>query len=305
MPEAVIAVHGGAGSDRAQRDVPDWEQAVRDGLHTSLATGYRVLADGGSALDAVERAARELEGDEHFNAGRGSVLDARGDVTMDASIMNGADRKAGAVAALSRVTHPITAARLVMTQTRHVLLVGGEALALCRAHGLETAEPGYFITELRKRQLDEIKRRGTSAEGPGRIDSLATVGAVALDRDGNLAAATSTGGTANHLPGRVGDSAVIGAGTWADNATCAVSATGIGETIIRAAFAHEIDALMRYRKMTLGDASRKALDIVVVLGGAVGCVAVDSAGLTAMPFSTPAMPRGVMRGPNDVEIAVR
>lgn len=305
MHDVVIAVHGGAGSDRMLRAAADWEEAVRAGLRTSLAAGYRVLAGGGSALDAVEQAVRELERDEHFNAGRGSVLDARGEVTMDASIMDGAKRSAGAVAAVTQVVHPICAARLVMSETPHVLLVGADALAHCRQHGLETAAPEHFITEVRKRELDEIRRRGASAEGPDLFDSLATVGAVALDRHGNLAAATSTGGTANRLPGRVGDSALIGAGTWADNATCAVSATGIGETIIRAAFAHEVDALMRYRNLALGDACRAALGQVVALGGAVGCVAIDAGGRTAQPFSTPAMPRGVMRGPDDVTIAIR
>ncbi len=302
MPDAVIAVHGGAGSRRQSGAADGWEEGVRVGLRTSLEAGYRVLDAGGSALDAVEEAVRELERDEHFNAGRGSVLDARGEVSTDASIMSGRDRRAGAVADLSGVVHPISAARLVMERTPHVLLVGPGAKALCREHDLEIAAPEHFVTELRKRELERSRAEGGAQ--PGGLDSLATVGAVALDAAGNLAAATSTGGIIAKLPGRVGDSALIGAGTWADNATCAVSATGTGEAIMRAAFAHEVHALMRYRRLPLEEACLRAVDRVVAIRGAVGCVAVDAHGGTAMPFSTPAMPRGVMRGPDAVEIGI-
>lgn len=300
MPGPVIAVHGGAGS-RQRADAGDaWDAAIRAGLRASLEAGHRVLAAGGSALDAVEQAVRVLEDDEHFNAGRGSVLDANGDVTMDASIMSGRHRRAGAVAGVSGVVHPISAARLVMERTSHVLLVGAEASSWCAEHGLEIATPDHFVTERRRRQLKRSRNEGESVG----LDNLATVGAVALDAEGNLAAATSTGGITSKLPGRVGDSAIIGAGTWADNKSCAVSATGIGEAIMRAAFAHDVHASMRFRRVSLEEACLRAMDGVVAIRGAIGCVAVDSRGRTAMPFSTPAMPRGVMRAPDDVEVAI-
>jgi beta-aspartyl-peptidase (threonine type) len=234
------------------------------------------------------------------------VLGAKGDVRMDASIMSGIDRAAGAVANLARVANPVSAARLVMERTEHVLLVAEAALALCEEYGLCVEDESYFITDFRKEQLEQAKQQLVldPDHDDDRDDSLGTVGAVALDARGNLAAATSTGGITNQHPGRVGDSALIGAGTWADNETCAVSATGIGETIIRGGFAHFVDALVRLKGMPLEEACQRAVSQVVCLRGAAGCVAVDKHGKTAMPSSTPLMARGMRRTGSKAQVAI-
>lgn len=304
MSDVVIVVHGGAGRRPREDASSNADDAVRAGLRDALSTGYAILAGGGSALDAVEQSVRRMEANEVFNAGRGSVLNAAGEARMDASIMTGRDRRAGAVAALSDVRHPISAARAVMEGTNHVLLVGDRAVAFCRAQGLSLEEAAYFVTDLRIRQLERAKREGATSLDLDQGDASGTVGAVALDATGTLAAATSTGGMTNQLPGRVGDSAIIGAGTWAANETCAVSATGVGETIMRAGFARHIDSLIRYKSMPLPRACRCAVDDVVSLRGAVGCVAVDRHGRVATPFSTPFMARGIMRGGSNVQVAL-
>ena len=304
MLDVVLVVHGGAGRRRREDASSDADDAVRAGLRDALSTGYAILSAGGSALDAVEQSVRRMEANEVFNAGRGSVLNAEREARMDASIMNGADRRAGAVAALSAVRHPISAARRVMEETNHVLLVGDQAVAFCRAQGLSMEAAAYFVTDLRMRQLERAKRERKTTLDLDDGDSTGTVGAVALDARGDLAAATSTGGMTNQLPGRVGDSAIIGAGTWAANATCAVSATGIGETIMRAGFARHVDSLIRYKHMQLPTACQRAVDDVISLRGAVGCVAVDRHGRVAMPFSTSFMARGIVRSGVDAQVAL-
>ena len=299
MGQLVIAIHGGAGS--ADEDAcARTDETMREGLREALAVGYERLERGGSALDAVEASVRHLEANALFNAGRGSVLTSEGRVQMDAAIMSGVDRSAGAIAAVPAVVHPISAARKVMEDSPHVLLVGADALAFCQQKGLHTEAPAYFVTELRKRQLARAQRDGAAEHEP----SSGTVGAVARDGQGNLAAATSTGGMSNQLPGRVGDSPLIGAGTWADNETCAVSVTGSGETIVRASVAHNIDALLRYSGLDVGQACRRSVDRVVALGGEAGCIAVDRRGRVAMPFSTPIMARGVMRTGSEIELSI-
>lgn len=304
MSEVVILVHGGAGRPSSESIAPAREAAMRDGIHDALGAGSDILESGGVAVDAVEEAVRRLEANPEFNAGRGSVLDAAGHVRMDASIMRGMDRAAGAVANLSRVVHPVSAARLVMERTKHVLLVANDALTFCEEQGLELEETSYFVTDLRREQLERAKRKERVALEHRHDDSLGTVGAVALDVEGDLAAATSTGGITHQLPGRVGDSAIIGAGTWSDNESCAVSATGTGEAIIRANFAHLVDALVRCEGLPLMEACQRAVEQVVSLGGSVGCIAVDKSGNVAMPFSTPMMARGVKRGGATAQVAI-
>lgn len=298
----VMAVHGGASTYPPGE--PEREAACLAALRESLAAGAAILGCGGTALDAVEAAVRCLESCEDLNAGRGSTLSAAGEVEMDAAIADGAGRRAGAVAAVRRLVHPVTAARAVLDHGAHVLLVGEAADRFGAERGLERAEPDFFVTP-RTRALWERARR----EGPGRGAEDATgpetVGAVALDAAGHLAAATSTGGLAGKLPGRVSDSALVGAGTWADDATCAVSATGRGELFIRSAFAHEVDALLRLAGRSLAEACGEALARVTALGGAGGCVAVDRGGEVAMPFTTPGMLCGSLRSGGGPYVALR
>ena len=261
-----IVVHGGAGDWKPERREP-----ALAGVERAAARGHEVLADGGDALAAVQVAVIVLEDDPVFNAGRGAALDERGQPVHDAAIMRGADRAAGAVAALSGIRNPITAARAVLDEGRHVLLVGVHAGSFARERGLDTAPGPYFITEERRRRFEH-----------------GTVGAVALDGSGGVAAATSTGGIDGKHPGRVGDSPLIAAGTWADDRTVAVSCTGEGEAIIRAALAHEVDALVRHAGLPLAEACARALADVP---GAAGLIAVGPDGSIAAPFTTQAMPR--------------
>jgi isoaspartyl peptidase/L-asparaginase-like protein (Ntn-hydrolase superfamily) len=272
-------VHGGSGP------AGDPGGEIRRGLAAALEAGWRALAAGGSALDAVVAAVEVLEDREEFNAGRGSALTRAGGVEMDAAVMEGAQRRAGAVAGLRRVVHPVRAARAVMERSPHVLLAGPAADEFAGACGLALAEPDHFVTARRRAQLEALAR----PPGP---EAGGTVGAVARDADGHLAAATSTGGVAGKLPGRVSDSALPGAGTWADDATCAVSATGHGEAFVRCAFAHEVDALLRHARLPLAEACERALARVSALGARGGCIALDARGGLALPFSSPAMPRG-------------
>jgi isoaspartyl peptidase/L-asparaginase-like protein (Ntn-hydrolase superfamily) len=265
---------------------------VRAALAEALAAGHRLLSAGGSALDAVVAAVRVLEDCEFLNAGRGSTLNLDGCVEMDAAVMDGSSRSAGAVACLRRVVNPVLAARAVMESSPHVLLCGEGAERFAKQHGLAFADPEFFIVPARRKLLEETLARASSrarSSGTG-----GTVGAVARDARGHLAAATSTGGLVGKLPGRVSDSALIGAGTFADDATCAVSATGTGDLFIRAGFALEVDALMRHAGLDVAAACERALASVRKLGGRGGCIALDAAGRVAMPFDTAVMARGIL-----------
>jgi isoaspartyl peptidase/L-asparaginase-like protein (Ntn-hydrolase superfamily) len=273
VAQVLIAIHGGAGDPRPA----DRDEARLAALTRSLEAGHGVLAAGGAALDAVVAAVEVLEADGGFNAGRGSVRTAAGTVEMDAGVADGAGRRVGAVAAIRGVRHPVAAARAVLDDGRHVLLAGTGAAGFARARGLAFEADEWFAD---------------TDVGPGSDPGPGTVGAVALDGNGHLAAATSTGGRTGQLPGRVGDSPVPGAGTWADDASCAVSATGIGEAFLRAAFAHEVDALVRLAGCTLEDACNRALQVVADQGGTGGCIALDRRGRLAMPFTTESMDRG-------------
>ena len=264
------------------------ERAYFVALGAALRAGYAVLAGGGKSLDAVIATVVQLEDDPLFNAGRGAVFNAAGRHELDAAVMDGATTRAGAVAGVRRVKNPILAARAVMERTPHVLLVGTAADRFARAAGLTMVPAGYFSTAPRAAALARARADAAATAA----DRHGTVGAVALDRAGNLAAATSTGGFTNKMPGRVGDSPLVGAGVYADNGACAVSATGSGEHFIRAVLAYDVAARMRYRGEALGPAARRALSRAADIGGDGGLIAVDRAGRIAMPFNSEGMYRG-------------
>ncbi|HEU4924319.1 MAG TPA: isoaspartyl peptidase/L-asparaginase [Burkholderiales bacterium] len=269
----VIAIHGGAGVLHA--DKPGARH--RAALKRALEIGYECLVKK-TAVDAVVAAVVVLEDSPLFNAGRGSSFNTEGEIEMDASIMDGATLRAGAVAAVQRIRNPVLAARAVMEKSRHVLLAGSGAERFARRQGLKFELPEYFHTA---RRWAALKKNRRNYHG--------TVGAVALDVDGNLAAATSTGGYTGKMPGRVGDSPLVGAGTYADNRVCAVSGTGLGEAFIRAAVAYDVCARMRYAGATLAAAAAAALKAVAALGANGGVIAVDRRGNVAMPFNSDGM----------------
>ena len=294
-----LVVHGGAGTISRSEMTAQREREYRAGLEQALAAGYEILKRGGSSLDATEAAVRVLEDDPHFNAGKGSVFTNVGTNEMDAAIMDGKTRSAGAVASLKHIKNPVSLARLVMEKSGHVMMDGEGAEAFAKENGLELVDQKYFFTQQRWDALEKVKAAEKSRGGAGGKEFIitdqdrhGTVGAVALDQSGNLAAATSTGGTTNKRAGRVGDSPVIGAGTYANNATCAVSATGDGEYFIRVTVAHDVSALMEYRGMSLKEAAQSVLDKVAKLGGSGGLIAIDPQGNVALPFNTSGMYRG-------------
>ena len=275
-----IIVHGGAGADSSQ--APEFRQGVR----AAVLAGWRVLAEGGTALDAVESAVRALEDDPRFNAGRGSVLTREGTIEMDASIMEGDRLQCGAVGAVTRVANPITLARRVLETRRHILLVGDGALAFARAAGIAECDAASLVTDRQRKRHTELARRPAALGG--------TVGAVALDRSGTVAAATSTGGTAGKLPGRVGDSALIGCGTYADSSIGGVSCTGDGEAIIRVVLGHQA---LRYLKDADDPdyAAKVAVDLLVEEGrGQGGLILIDWRGRAGYASSTALMPVAIM-----------
>ena len=310
MPDGriVLAVHGGAGT--ILRSAPAVEAGYRAGLDQACRVGHAILAGGGSAVDAVTAAVRVLEDDPLFNAGRGSVLTADGQVEMDAAVMDGRTGAAGAVAGVTNLRNPVDAARAVMDASGHVLLIGTGAEAFARSRGLDTADPAYFITSERSEQLRAARAAGGTmldhdAASAVEAGKYGTVGAVALDAAGDLAAATSTGGLTNKLPGRVGDSPIVGAGTYAENATAAVSCTGTGEAFMRAVLAHDVAARVRYVGATLGEAVEGAIrDGLDARGGRGGVIAVDRSGAVILRFNTAGMYRGVVRGDGRPKIAI-
>jgi beta-aspartyl-peptidase (threonine type) len=293
FPDAVLVVHGGAGTIRRSDLTPERDAVCRQGLAEALRAGQSSFESGGSALDVVEAAVRVLEDNPLFNAGRGAVLDASGVVSMDAAVMRGDDRAAGAVSGVRSVRNPVLAARLVMENTPHVLLAGDGADDFAVRSGLEIADPDYFRTEERVRQLEIQRARGTVSLSED--NKFGTVGAAARDGQGGLAAATSTGGMTNKMPGRVGDTPVIGAGTWAENRTCALSATGHGEHFLRCAAAHAVHARMELAGLGIGDALAAVVDGVLVdAGGDGGIIGIAADGTAALSFNCPGMYRGVL-----------
>ena len=284
-----LVIHGGAGSERIAHDDPVHEASARAGLEAALAQGSDILAKGGSAVDAVESAARLLEENPCFNAGRGSVLTEHGEVELDAAIMEGRGRNAGAVAGIKTTRAPVSLARRLMDHGPHVFLSGHAADAFAEAAALEQVPNDFFVLPERRRQLEEALAAGSNADPI----KYGTIGAVAVDRDGHVAAATSTGGITAKRWGRVGDSPLIGAGTYADDRSAAVSATGSGEYFIRAVAAHQLAERMRLG----GESVQQALDAVLAdiesLGGKGGLIAVARNGEAAWGFTTPAMYRGM------------
>jgi beta-aspartyl-peptidase (threonine type) len=287
-----LAIHGGAGTISPEKITSAIERDLRAGLQRALDAGHAVLVDAGSSLDAVTAAVRVLEDDPLFNAGRGAVFTSAGTHEMDAAIMDGQSLKAGAVGCVRRIRNPIDLARAVMEKSPHVMLAGKGAEDFARELGFEIVDQKYFYTEQRWQALERVREAQAQRRTLSDQDRHGTVGAVALDQVGNLAAATSTGGSTNKRPGRIGDTPVIGAGTYANNKTCAVSATGDGEFFVRAVAAHELSALMDYREISLAAAAEAVLDKVARLGGTGGLIAIDREGNIALPFNTTGMYRG-------------
>lgn len=310
-PVPVIAIHGGAGTLSRSHISPEQEAAYHAALDAILRAGQLLLADGGSALDAVSLAVEMLEDCPLFNAGRGAVFTRDETHELDAAVMDGALLRAGAVAGLSRVRRPVRAARAVMERSEHVLLVGAGAENFARECGLEMVSPDYFSTEARREQLHLALATNTTVldhDGAAAMvfktpaapldetRKFGTVGAVALDVHGNLAAATSTGGMTNKRPGRVGDAPLIGAGTYADNRTAAVSCTGTGEMFIRVVAAYDVCARMAYGAQSLQEAVHQVIDeSLPAIGGQGGLIAVDAKGNLSLSFNTEGMYRGHAR----------
>jgi beta-aspartyl-peptidase (threonine type) len=287
-PRFAIAIHGGAGTILKSSMTPEQEAQYRMKLAEAVDIGYAILEKGGTSLDAVEAVVQRLEDDSLFNAGKGSVFNSDGKVELDASIMDGNTLKAGAVAGVHHVKNPIRLARTVMEKSEHVFFIGDGAEKFAQEHGLELVDESYFFTEARWQSLQKAKAKESLTEK----EKHGTVGAVALDQHGNLAAATSTGGMTNKKFGRIGDSPIIGAGTYADNETCAISATGHGEYFIRAVVAHDIASLMRYKGLSLQAAAEEVvMNKLAKLGGTGGIIAIDRNANIAMPFNTDGMYR--------------
>ena len=302
----VLVVHGGAGIIARATMTAVMERSYRAGIEAALRAGQRLLADGASSLDAVVAAVGEFEDNPLFNAGRGAAFTADGTNELDAAVMDGASLQAGAVTLVTTVRHPVQLARLVMEETRHVLLAAHGAEALARKHGLEIVQPDYFFTERRFQSLQRMRRVGAEHRevSVSEADKHGTVGAVALDLNGNLAAATSTGGRNNKLSGRVGDSPIIGAGTYANNATVAVSGTGEGEYFMRTLAAYAVSALVEHKGWSVKRAAEHVVRRQIVgLGGGGGLIALDRKGRIAMPFSSQGMYRGYVV--NDAEPVVK
>jgi beta-aspartyl-peptidase (threonine type) len=317
-PKVIFAVHGGAGVIARDKLTPEVERDVRDNLDKALDAGYAVLKRGGSGLDAVEAAIRLMEDAPVFNAGRGAAFTRDRTIELDASIMEGKNRKAGAVAAVARIKNPILAARGVMERSPHVMLIGPGAEKFAEEIGLKMETPDYFKTPSRLNALED-KLRNERQQAPSDTDKrdagsqasleehhrYGTVGAVALDADGNLAAGTSTGGISGKRAGRVGDSPIIGAGTYADNSACAISATGDGEYFIRTSCARTIAALVQYKGLSLADAGRAVLfDQIKPLGGNGGVIILNAKGELAFSFTTQGMYRAYVTADGQKKVLI-
>lgn len=292
MTPHAIAIHGGAGTILRTSMTPIKEQAYRNALEEALLAGDKVLSAGGAALDAVEAAINVLEDDPLFNAGRGAVFTHEGKNEMDAALMNGRDLSAGAVAGVQHVKNPISLARAVMQKSEHVFLAGAGAVEFAKSVGLPLMPDDYFFVQARYDQLQQAIKEDSILLDHNGEKKFGTVGAVAIDVNGNLAAGTSTGGMTNKQHGRVGDSPIIGAGTYANNRTCAVSCTGHGELFIRSVVAYDISCLIEYKGLSL----KEACDLVVHkklidIGGEGGLIAIDHQGNIQLPFNSEGMYR--------------
>jgi len=302
-PEYAIVIHGGAGTILKENMTEEKEKAYMDAINKALDIGERILKKGGSSLDAVEQSIRFMEDSPLFNAGKGAVFTHEGKNEMDASFMYGKDQNAGAVGGVTNIKHPISAARAVLEKSEHVMMVGNGAEEFSKLQGLEIVDPSYFKTERRWNSLQRIlkseKEKTELSEDDDKDKKHGTVGCVALDKDGNIAAGTSTGGMTNKKYNRIGDSPIIGAGTYADNASCGVSSTGHGEFFIRYTVARDIAAMMEYGGKSLEEAGDYIINKKLVeKGGTGGVVALDRMGNIAMPFNTAGMYRGYSK-PNE------
>jgi len=290
-----LAIHGGAGAMNKNEITPDLEQAFHAVLNEALQAGYHILSNHGSSLDAVQQAILVLEDSPLFNAAKGAVFTSAGENELDAAIMDGRTLNAGMIAGVKHIKNPILLARTVMEKSDHILLVGAGAEIFAKENGFELVSPEYFYTQRQWEKLQRAKQREQSGDNSpiSEDEKHGTVGAVALDRSGNLAAGTSTGGMTNKRVGRVGDSPIIGAGTYANNQTCAVSATGHGEYILRLLAAHDISAQMAYQNKSLQEAANLVVhNKLTQLGGTGGIIAIDKLGNVTMPFNTEGMYRG-------------
>lgn len=318
-----IIIHGGAGTILRENMTPELEAEYKAKLEEAIRTGHKILAEGGSSLDAVEATIRIMEDSPLFNAGKGAVFTADEKNELDASIMNGADKAAGAVAGVTTVKNPISLARQVMENSPHVMMAGKGAEIFAKERGLELVSPDYFYTQSRFDALQKLKEKDENAveldhDGdstkkdqtnfydPTIKDSkFGTVGCAALDKNGNLAAGTSTGGMTNKKYGRVGDAPIIGAGTYANNATCAVSSTGWGEFFIRNIVAYDISAMMEYKNITLAEAAKEVIqNKLPALGGDGGIIAIDKNGNVVMEFNTAGMYRASMNKDGELYIGI-
>ncbi|MCD0488239.1 isoaspartyl peptidase/L-asparaginase [Pedobacter sp. MC2016-14] len=312
----VLVIHGGAGTILKKNMSAEKEAAYRAALTLALQTGYKTLTSGKTSLDAVEATIHILEDSPLFNAGKGAVFTHDGRNEMDASVMDGKTLMAGAVAGVTTIKNPISAARAVMEKSEHVMMVGQGAEVFAKQSGLTIVNPKYFYTKERWDGLqqaikeDSIKTvldHGNKKTKLGTINrdyKFGTVGAVALDKSGNLAAGTSTGGMTNKKYGRVGDSPIIGAGTYANNATAGISCTGWGEFYIRNVVAHDISAMMEYKNLSVADAAKAVLDKVGKMGGDGGLIALDKLGNVTMPFNTEGMYRGTVTADGKIEVQI-
>jgi len=314
-----LVIHGGAGTITRDNLSPETEKAYREKLDEALEAGYAVLKDGRPALEAVVAAIQVMESSPLFNAGIGAVFTNEGKNELDASIMDGSNLKAGAVAGVSNIKSPIAAAKAVMEKSPHVILAGKGAEVFAKDMGLEIVDSTYFFTERRWESLQKAKEKERieldhTKEEPKKSSSnysvpedykFGTVGCVALDKDGNLAAGTSTGGMTNKKWNRIGDSPIIGAGTYANNKTCAVSSTGHGEYFIRSVVAYDISAIIEYKNYSLTVAANEVvMKKLKDLGGSGGVIAIDKSGNIAMPFNTEGMYRGFMKSSGEKQIAI-
>lgn len=305
MSQYAIAIHGGAGTILRSVMTPEKEAAYKKGLENAIIAGESILKKGGSSLNAVEAAIRMLEDNPLFNAGRGSVFTNDGKNEMDASIMTGKDLMAGAVAGVQNIKNPISLARAIMEKSEHVFMAGSGAQEFAKKNNIEFMPDDYFFTEARFEQLKKAKEDDKIVMDHNDEKKFGTVGAVALDLMGNLAAGTSTGGMTNKKHGRVGDTPVIGSGTYANNNTCAVSCTGHGEFFIRSVVAYDISCLMEYKGLTLKQACDKVvMDKLVKIGSEGGLIALDAKGNIELPFNSEGMYRASKKTGSDIYIGI-
>ena len=307
MNKISLAIHGGAGNIQKGSLSADKEARYQKALQTALDIGYKALEEGKSAIDAVELAVISMEDCDLFNAGRGSVYTAYGDHELDAAIMDGSNLNAGAITLVSQIRNPVHLARLVMEESDHVFLGGQRVKGFARKMGVELEAEGWFHDDFRYKQWQKL--RGTDAYQMDNTqygdEKFGTVGAVALDQHGNLASATSTGGMTNKHFGRIGDSPMIGAGTYANNSTCAISCTGHGEFFIRGLAAYDVSALMEYKGLSLAEAAKEVINNrIKAIGGEGGLIGVDADGNIAMPFNTSGMYRAFRKSDGSQEIGI-